>query len=688
MKTISTLKRSLQLIKSDSTFFYAVVLTIAFSNMLAPLKLYAQKNFVSLSLNGIECEKKGDMTNAILNYSNAIAAKPQKFEGYTYRAIANYRLEKFDEALSDISQAITLSPNNDYLYNVRANCYYNKGDYAKAITDYNRALSKASNNAKETYETYFNRGRAYFYNKQFAEAIPDFTKRINGLVKYPETHSEVYYNWRARCYVEVGKYDEAVKDFDMYLTANSNDVSAVFYQGLAYSKTGDMEKAKASAARVIELDPSEGVLFSGDKLLDVFNLEKRRAEVKSSLALEEKSMQDLQQIPSKTLRNIKLNESFDLLRNAWNYSSRKTREDAVLNDTVLKRIFEVYPQLKEKPDISESARKYMVQAAKATEEKKYPESINLWYKALSISPYYPLAYYNRALLKGLLGDYQSAIVDMKKYVQLSPNANDVRVAQDKMYEWEGKMKNTIAALPVNDPLMQNKIINYKTDKMRFVMRGGLNNPTGNFATAPQIQIANSTQDMWQNALITKGNIGAQPGNFVEIGIECSILSTHKLGFYYNPVSVGYSSTPINWSAKNNSAFSDKSIYSKSMQIIEVSQKYGICYSPVSNLIAAVYYRPSLVMPISGSEIKYKSADAQTTFNFTSKVNDNSDILMGHTLGFSISYSFLVLTYETCIVKPKYDFNIKYQDAATSYEYNLTGQKLPFHTNRIGIAIKL
>jgi hypothetical protein len=53
---------------------------------------------------------------------------------------------------------------------------------------------------------------------------------------------------------------------------------------------------------------------------------------------------------------------------------------------------------------------------------------------------YPAGYYNLALVASLAQNYPYAIFCMKKYMMLMPNAEDVRDAQDKIYEWEVHIK--------------------------------------------------------------------------------------------------------------------------------------------------------------------------------------------------------------------------------------------------------
>jgi tetratricopeptide (TPR) repeat protein len=218
-------------------------------------------------------------------------------------------------------------------------------------------------------------------------------------------------------------------------------MEAILTQGYAFLKIGDTEKAKASAQRIIRLDPTKEFYFSGSRMFDIYDLAMRR-EKSIKLTREAQTLiSEQSSVASKTLANIKLSDAFNNLDTAWLYSPGLTREDRGLKETIREQFFVVYPLLKTKPEISEQLRRYVVQATSATQEKKYDEAIALWTTTLNIAPYTPIAYYNRALLYEMKGLYRYGISDMEKYVTLMPDAADARQAKDKIYEWEAKVTN-------------------------------------------------------------------------------------------------------------------------------------------------------------------------------------------------------------------------------------------------------
>ncbi|HNY06134.1 MAG TPA: hypothetical protein PK500_06340 [Candidatus Egerieousia sp.] len=92
---------------------------------------------------------------------------------------------------------------------------------------------------------------------------------------------------------------------------------------------------------------------------------------------------------------------------------------------------------KTKQDITEEQRMYIVQANALTEQKLYSDAIEQYYNAMKINPIsYPTMYYNIALLQAQIENFGIAILNMKKYLLLAPDAQDARTAQDKIYEWQ------------------------------------------------------------------------------------------------------------------------------------------------------------------------------------------------------------------------------------------------------------
>lgn len=93
-----------------------------------------------------------------------------------------------------------------------------------------------------------------------------------------------------------------------------------------------------------------------------------------------------------------------------------------------------------KPQLTEEVRKYLVQAEAAVREKDYQDAVDLFGEVVRIAPWYPEGHFNYAMLLGEIGELVVAVHEMKRYLALVPDVPNAREAQDKIYEWERKIR--------------------------------------------------------------------------------------------------------------------------------------------------------------------------------------------------------------------------------------------------------
>jgi len=93
-----------------------------------------------------------------------------------------------------------------------------------------------------------------------------------------------------------------------------------------------------------------------------------------------------------------------------------------------------------KPAMPEEVRRYMVQAEALVRAQDPDRASCLYVQALELAPWWPEGHYNLALYMAALDEFDGAIIEMKRYLALSPDAPDARAAQDKIYEWEVKVR--------------------------------------------------------------------------------------------------------------------------------------------------------------------------------------------------------------------------------------------------------
>lgn len=97
-----------------------------------------------------------------------------------------------------------------------------------------------------------------------------------------------------------------------------------------------------------------------------------------------------------------------------------------------------YRDASPKPTLPEDARRFKVQAEGAVADKQFESAADYYEQAIEIAPWWPEGHFNRALVLSETKDYDLAIIEMKRYLLLVPNAPDARAVQDKIYDWERK----------------------------------------------------------------------------------------------------------------------------------------------------------------------------------------------------------------------------------------------------------
>lgn len=90
--------------------------------------------------------------------------------------------------------------------------------------------------------------------------------------------------------------------------------------------------------------------------------------------------------------------------------------------------------------VSEEVRAHRVAAEAAVKEKRFEDAVNEYGEALKVAPGWPQGHFNRGLILAEVGAYGAAGREMKRYLLLEPDAENARQVQDKIYEWQAKVK--------------------------------------------------------------------------------------------------------------------------------------------------------------------------------------------------------------------------------------------------------
>jgi tetratricopeptide (TPR) repeat protein len=212
--------------------------------------LTAYGKYVAHQYRAFALEKKGQMDEAIAEWTTAISADPSQSNGYYNRGTVWAKKNNYNSAIADYNRAIEINPRWLRYFIMRGNAYASKNDHESAIADFSEAIR--INPQEET--GYFNRALQWSQQRQFDRAAADFNKAIELAPK-----SAKYRYWRAVSKRESGDLDGAIEDFTEAVQLAPKAWDARNDRGLIYLKKGDLDHALADFSSAIELQPKVAV---------------------------------------------------------------------------------------------------------------------------------------------------------------------------------------------------------------------------------------------------------------------------------------------------------------------------------------------------------------------------------------------------------------------------------------------
>jgi hypothetical protein len=94
-----------------------------------------------------------------------------------------------------------------------------------------------------------------------------------------------------------------------------------------------------------------------------------------------------------------------------------------------------------KPAVPEGVRRFQLLAEDAIKNKNFEEAVDYYEQGLDVSPLWPEGQFNAALLYGEMEIYGQAVIRMKRYVELRPDAPDAQAARDQIVIWQAKARH-------------------------------------------------------------------------------------------------------------------------------------------------------------------------------------------------------------------------------------------------------
>jgi len=381
-----------------------------------------------------------DVDGAIAKITSVIQRNTKSWLCFHYRGALYNQKGDVNQAILDLSRAVELAPKGEVRpYELRQQFYRAVEQWDRALADCDVVLARKPKNAEfARYSASCLVGRAgcLLRLSRYSEALAATDEALKPQNKLDQSQRSWMYLWRGYSLLLLNGWSttstdhlaEAVESFDQSIALGKTDINNYFFRGYAEWRLGQFDKAKADAAMDLQLEPRLRMRYGGNHLLEMFNFDKRRAATQNAVdaaqAAEAKG-----DGPA----------SFEAWNTAyWSCESYMPGPTGCPN--ILDGLLRSYPKLAAKPALPEAARQYMVQAETYFRDKDFAKAAEAYGKLISVAPWFPQAYFNRAFLEGEQQQYKPAVADMQMYLKLAPNAQDAREVQDQVYAWQAKTK--------------------------------------------------------------------------------------------------------------------------------------------------------------------------------------------------------------------------------------------------------
>lgn len=222
------------------------------------------------------------------NYSDAINIDGEKSIGYKGRALANYYNIEYDDFIDDINIYITNNKFDIEAYSVRGDYYGDNEDYENASKDYSICIKNDPQNAVyylkrgnvyaiegkndlsiSDYEIYtkltpnqnndiiyFKRGNLNIKAENYERALNDFSQLSKSF-----SNSQIF-TLKGDCFYYIQNYNEAIKNYTLYLNSNPTDSEILFKRGDSYNRIGDSLNAHRDYERAATIRwQAKGLLY-------------------------------------------------------------------------------------------------------------------------------------------------------------------------------------------------------------------------------------------------------------------------------------------------------------------------------------------------------------------------------------------------------------------------------------------
>jgi tetratricopeptide (TPR) repeat protein len=325
------------------------------------------------------------------------------------RGLDKFNRGNYRSAIEDFNQALRINPNLIEAYYYRGMTRYKKADALGAIQDYNEVLRLNPDDA----DAYSNRGLVRAELGDRWGAMQDYSQAL----KLDSKHIKTYLN-RSLMRIELEDYPGAISDCNAVLIINPKLPKAYLNRGLARYKLEDYQAALDDYNRALKLNPNlaEGFFNRGLNRIALQEYQSAIADFDQALQLN----------PNYT--QAYLNRGYARMQLGDNWGSLEDFDQALRLDPVSAKAFfsQMTPTLShELSALGDKSQQLteglIIKGNLRYEAGDYQGALGAYNQVLKLDPNHAEAYNRRSTVRSALGDYQGALEDLEMAKNLSLN---------------------------------------------------------------------------------------------------------------------------------------------------------------------------------------------------------------------------------------------------------------------------
>ena len=297
---------------------------------------------------------------------------------------------------------------------------------------------------REELNYYYNRGDTFFDLGKFEDAIQNYDKAIE---LDSNVNSACYYN-RGTAYFSLGKFEDAIQDYNKAIDLNPNDDLSYSNRGNAYFSLGKFEDAIQDYNKAIDLNPNNASYYY-NRGTTFANLEKFEDAIQDYNKAIDLNPNDESVYYNRGVAFIYLNEYEKAIENLSKAIDLNPNKDSTYYNrgiafTNLSDSEKAIKDFNKAIDLnSNNASYYNNRGTLYINQGNYDEAVKDFSKAIDLNPIFTFGYSNLGNLYNNLNKYEKAIKNLSTAIDLDPNFSDAYNIRGVSYVNQKKFSEAI-----------------------------------------------------------------------------------------------------------------------------------------------------------------------------------------------------------------------------------------------------